>query len=71
MIFYPLSLLCFCLFFRFGGTVYSPRTGIILNNELADFCGRADTVRAGKVSDINVAFQSEATELKTLHNVVI
>ncbi|TNN73784.1 Gamma-glutamyltransferase 5 [Liparis tanakae] len=30
----------------FGGGIYSPRTGIILNNELGDFCGRADTVRA-------------------------
>uniref|UniRef100_A0A3Q4G3V8 Gamma-glutamyltransferase 5a n=1 Tax=Neolamprologus brichardi TaxID=32507 RepID=A0A3Q4G3V8_NEOBR len=30
----------------FGGMIYSPRTGIILNNELADFCGRADTLRA-------------------------
>ncbi|KAM4635169.1 glutathione hydrolase 5 proenzyme isoform 2-T2 [Polymixia lowei] len=32
----------------FGAAVYSPRTGIILNNELADFCGRADTVREGE-----------------------
>uniref|UniRef100_A0A3Q1EUE6 Glutathione hydrolase n=1 Tax=Acanthochromis polyacanthus TaxID=80966 RepID=A0A3Q1EUE6_9TELE len=32
----------------FGGAVYSSKTGIILNNELADFCGRADTVRAGE-----------------------
>lgn len=32
----------------FGGAVYSPRTGIILNNELADFCRRADTLRAGE-----------------------
>ncbi|KAM6976023.1 glutathione hydrolase 5 proenzyme [Tautogolabrus adspersus] len=32
----------------FGGAVYSPRTGIILNNELSDFCGRADTVTAGE-----------------------
>ncbi|XP_060931619.1 glutathione hydrolase 5 proenzyme [Limanda limanda] len=32
----------------FGGAIYSPQTGIILNNELADFCGRADSVRAGE-----------------------
>ncbi|XP_041826554.1 glutathione hydrolase 5 proenzyme [Melanotaenia boesemani] len=32
----------------FGGAVYSPRTGIILNNELADFCGRADSLSAGE-----------------------
>ncbi|XP_034997719.2 glutathione hydrolase 5 proenzyme [Hippoglossus stenolepis] len=32
----------------FGGGFYSPRTGIILNNELADFCGRADSMRAGE-----------------------
>ncbi|KAK7895401.1 hypothetical protein WMY93_020726 [Mugilogobius chulae] len=32
----------------FGGAVYSPQTGIILNNELADFCGRADAVTPGE-----------------------
>ncbi|XP_046901665.1 glutathione hydrolase 5 proenzyme isoform X2 [Hypomesus transpacificus] len=32
----------------FGSMVYSPRTGIILNNELADFCGRADRFRSGE-----------------------
>ncbi|XP_076614899.1 glutathione hydrolase 5 proenzyme [Chaetodon auriga] len=32
----------------FGGTIYSPRTGIILNNELSDFCRRADSVTAGE-----------------------
>uniref|UniRef100_UPI0037E95ADD glutathione hydrolase 5 proenzyme n=1 Tax=Semicossyphus pulcher TaxID=241346 RepID=UPI0037E95ADD len=32
----------------FGGAVYSPSTGIILNNELSDFCGRADALRAGE-----------------------
>ncbi|KAM9841087.1 glutathione hydrolase 5 proenzyme [Aulostomus maculatus] len=32
----------------FGGTVYSSRTGIILNNELSDFCGRTNIVRAGE-----------------------
>lgn len=58
-------------FFRFGGTIYSPRTGIILNNELSDFCLRAEKLRAGKVTDINTALQSEATELKALHNAVI
>ncbi|XP_006640285.2 glutathione hydrolase 5 proenzyme [Lepisosteus oculatus] len=32
----------------FGSTVYSPRTGVILNNELADFCGRATKISAGE-----------------------
>ncbi|CAL8405859.1 unnamed protein product [Arctogadus glacialis] len=32
----------------FGSAILSPRTGIILNNELADFCGRVDSVRAGE-----------------------
>ncbi|XP_062870746.1 glutathione hydrolase 5 proenzyme [Trichomycterus rosablanca] len=32
----------------FGSVVYSPNTGIILNNELADFCGRADSISTGE-----------------------
>ncbi|KAM9820478.1 glutathione hydrolase 5 proenzyme [Neosynchiropus ocellatus] len=32
----------------FGAAIYSPRTGVILNNELLDFCGRADSVSAGE-----------------------
>lgn len=32
----------------FGGTIYSPRTGIILNNELSDFCGRAASIQPGE-----------------------
>uniref|UniRef100_A0A4W5N5B9 Glutathione hydrolase n=1 Tax=Hucho hucho TaxID=62062 RepID=A0A4W5N5B9_9TELE len=32
----------------FGAGIYSSRTGIILNNELADFCLRAERVSAGE-----------------------
>lgn len=32
----------------FGAAIYSPKTGIILNNELADFCNRADQFRTGE-----------------------
>ncbi|XP_056146571.1 glutathione hydrolase 5 proenzyme isoform X2 [Lampris incognitus] len=32
----------------FGASVYSPRTGILLNNELIDFCGRAASLRPGE-----------------------
>ncbi|KAI7793494.1 glutathione hydrolase 5 proenzyme isoform X2 [Triplophysa rosa] len=32
----------------FGSSIYSNKTGIILNNELADFCGKADSVTPGE-----------------------
>lgn len=32
----------------FGSLVYSKKTGIILNNELADFCGRATAIKPGE-----------------------
>ncbi|KAF7217044.1 glutathione hydrolase 5 proenzyme isoform X1 [Nothobranchius furzeri] len=32
----------------FGGGVYSSQTGVILNNELVDFCWRTNTLRAGE-----------------------
>lgn len=65
------SLLCCVFFYRFGVTLYSPQTGIILNNELTDFCGRADSVRAGEVTDINLAFQPKLIEFETLFYVDI
>lgn len=32
----------------FGSQIFSPKTGIILNNELVDFCGRVDRIHPGE-----------------------
>ncbi|XP_063049638.1 gamma-glutamyltransferase 5a [Engraulis encrasicolus] len=32
----------------FGSKIFSPKTGIILNNELADFCGKVSSIQAGE-----------------------
>ncbi|XP_050974072.1 gamma-glutamyltransferase 5a [Labeo rohita] len=32
----------------FGSRIFSPKTGILLNNELVDFCGRTDQIHAGE-----------------------
>ncbi|KAI7797772.1 gamma-glutamyltransferase 5a [Triplophysa rosa] len=32
----------------FGSTVLSPKTGVLLNNELIDFCGKTDQIHAGE-----------------------
>ncbi|KAF0022287.1 hypothetical protein F2P81_025463 [Scophthalmus maximus] len=32
----------------FGSKVFSPSTGVILNNELSDFCGRVDSIFPGE-----------------------
>ncbi|KAK2870871.1 hypothetical protein QQF64_001948 [Cirrhinus molitorella] len=50
----------------FGSTVYSPKTGIILNNELADFCGRADSVKPGEQPPSSMAPTILQSQEKTL-----
>ncbi|RXN15981.1 gamma-glutamyltransferase 5-like protein [Labeo rohita] len=50
----------------FGSTVYSPKTGIILNNELADFCGRADSVTPGEQPPSSMAPTILQSQKKTL-----
>ncbi|KAJ7994117.1 hypothetical protein DPEC_G00262590 [Dallia pectoralis] len=32
----------------FGSRIFSPKTGVILNNQLSDFCGRTDHIVAGE-----------------------
>ncbi|XP_056099804.1 glutathione hydrolase 5 proenzyme isoform X2 [Rhinichthys klamathensis goyatoka] len=52
----------------FGSAVYSPKTGIILNNELADFCGRADNIKPGEQppSSMAPAILQSVSQQKTL-----
>ncbi|TRY59883.1 hypothetical protein DNTS_007074 [Danionella cerebrum] len=50
----------------FGSAVYSPKTGIILNNELADFCGRADSIAAGEQPPSSMAPAIFESQKKTL-----
>ncbi|XP_051540195.1 glutathione hydrolase 5 proenzyme-like isoform X2 [Myxocyprinus asiaticus] len=52
----------------FGSSIYSPKTGIILNNELADFCGRADSVTPGEQppSSMAPAILQSSSQQKTL-----
>uniref|UniRef100_A0A8C2A441 Gamma-glutamyltransferase 5a n=1 Tax=Cyprinus carpio TaxID=7962 RepID=A0A8C2A441_CYPCA len=50
----------------FGSTVYSPKTGIILNNELADFCGQAVSVTPGEQPPSSMAPTILQSQEKTL-----
>ncbi|KAK7120863.1 hypothetical protein R3I94_020749 [Phoxinus phoxinus] len=52
----------------FGAAVYSPKTGIILNNELADFCDRADHITPGEQppSSMAPAILQSVSQQKTL-----
>uniref|UniRef100_A0A3P9DK14 Gamma-glutamyltransferase 5a n=1 Tax=Maylandia zebra TaxID=106582 RepID=A0A3P9DK14_9CICH len=51
---------------EFGSGVLSPSTGIILNNQLSDFCGRADSVSPGERPPSNMAPSVLKSPSKTL-----
>uniref|UniRef100_A0A672P467 Gamma-glutamyltransferase 5-like n=1 Tax=Sinocyclocheilus grahami TaxID=75366 RepID=A0A672P467_SINGR len=51
---------------KFGSTVFSPKTGIILNNELVDFCGRADSVTPGEQPPSSMAPTILQSQKKTV-----
>ncbi|XP_040011096.1 gamma-glutamyltransferase 5a isoform X2 [Xiphias gladius] len=50
----------------FGSKVFSPRTGVILNNELSDFCGRVDHISPGEQPPSSMAPAVLKSESKTL-----
>ncbi|XP_048036984.1 glutathione hydrolase 5 proenzyme [Megalobrama amblycephala] len=50
----------------FGSAFYSPKTGIILNNELADFCGRVDSIKPGEQPPSSMAPAILQSQHKTL-----
>uniref|UniRef100_A0A3B3VMA6 Gamma-glutamyltransferase 5a n=2 Tax=Poecilia latipinna TaxID=48699 RepID=A0A3B3VMA6_9TELE len=50
----------------FGSKVYSPSTGIFLNNELLDFCGRVDNILPGERPPSSMAPVVLKSESKTL-----
>ncbi|KAI3371858.1 hypothetical protein L3Q82_006737 [Scortum barcoo] len=50
----------------FGSKIFSPSTGIILNNELSDFCGRADNIFPGEQPPSSMAPAVLTSQTKTL-----
>lgn len=42
------SVMLKLFFYSFGSSIYSPKTGVILNNQLSDFCGITDRISSGK-----------------------
>ncbi|XP_044052964.1 gamma-glutamyltransferase 5a isoform X2 [Siniperca chuatsi] len=50
----------------FGSKVFSPRTGVILNNELSDFCGRVDNIFPGEQPPSSMAPAVLKSQSKTL-----
>lgn len=50
----------------FGSRVFSPKTGIILNNELSDFCGRAEIIYSGEQPPSSMAPAVLKSQSRTL-----
>ncbi|TMS03685.1 Glutathione hydrolase 5 proenzyme [Larimichthys crocea] len=50
----------------FGSKVFSPNTGVILNNELSDFCGKADNIFPGEQPPSSMAPTVLKSPSKTL-----
>lgn len=50
----------------FGSKVLSPKTGIILNNELSDFCGRAEIIYSGEQPPSSMAPAVLKSQSRTL-----
>ncbi|CAJ1068115.1 gamma-glutamyltransferase 5a [Xyrichtys novacula] len=50
----------------FGSKIFSPRTGVILNNELYDFCGKVDNIFPGEQPPSSMAPAVLKSRSKTL-----
>ncbi|XP_054467219.1 gamma-glutamyltransferase 5a [Anoplopoma fimbria] len=50
----------------FGSKVFSPSTGVILNNQLSDFCGREDSISPGQQPPSSMAPAVLKSKSKTL-----
>ncbi|XP_017270012.1 glutathione hydrolase 5 proenzyme [Kryptolebias marmoratus] len=50
----------------FGSRIYSSRTGVILNNELYDFCGRTDNISPGERPPSSMAPSVLKSQSKTI-----
>ncbi|XP_035514534.1 gamma-glutamyltransferase 5a [Morone saxatilis] len=50
----------------FGSKIFSPSTGVILNNQLADFCGRGGRISAGEQPPSSMAPTVLKSQSKTL-----
>ncbi|KAM7018199.1 gamma-glutamyltransferase 5a isoform 2-T2 [Tautogolabrus adspersus] len=50
----------------FGSKIFSPRTGVILNNQLSDFCGRVDNIFPGEQPPSSMAPAVLKSRSKTL-----